>query len=388
MGMRRLPLLARIQDAALAAVLAAVSVVEIWLPLTSAQGEGSRIAVTVTAVLACAALAFRRVWPLLVLLAIVVPWPVVFTLMPLPVLFWGQFAPFLVALYTVARHGRRREPLYGALAAAALLLFIDLRVPLLSSPEEIVFHWTAGTLVWLAGWGLGEFERRARSSALRAAEVEVASRTQTLTAIADERARIARELHDIVAHSMSVIALQAGTGRMVIERDTGAAREALAVIEQTSRASLSEMRQLLAVLRRDDDPAHELTPAPGLADVHALVAQLVGSGVTVDVRVEGEPDGVPAGVDLAAYRIVQEGLTNALRHSGASQVTVAVRHQPDELHLEVRDNGQGLQRTENPGHGLVGVRERVALYGGTVEVSNGSDSGVKLTATLPTGRPA
>ncbi len=103
---------------------------------------------------------------------------------------------------------------------------------------------------------------------------------------------------------------------------------------------------------------------------------------------EGAPGPLPPGVDLAAYRIAQEGLTNALRHSGATEVTVAVRHQPDGLHVEVCDNGRGLQRTENPGHGLVGVRERVALYGGTVDVSNGPDSGVKLTATLPTGRPA
>ncbi len=109
----------------------------------------------------------------------------------------------------------------------------------------------------------------------------------------------------------------------------------------------------------------------------------------MDVRLvlEGAPQPLPPGVDLAAYRIAQEGLTNALRHSGATEVTVAVRHQPDVLRVEVRDNGRGLLRTENPGHGLVGVRERVALYGGTIDVSNGSDSGVRLTATLPTGRP-
>jgi signal transduction histidine kinase len=110
----------------------------------------------------------------------------------------------------------------------------------------------------------------------------------------------------------------------------------------------------------------------------------------VDVRlvVDGDPQPLPPGIDLAAYRIAQEGLTNALRHSGASQVTVAIRHQPDALQVEVHDNGRGLQRTKNPGHGLVGVRERVTLYGGTVEVANGPDSGVTLTATLPTGRPA
>jgi signal transduction histidine kinase len=222
-----------------------------------------------------------------------------------------------------------------------------------------------------------EHERRA--GALEKAREELAR-----YAVAQERLRIARELHDIVAHSMSVIALQAGTGRLVIERDAEAAREALAVIERTSRASLSEMRQLLAVLRHDDDRTGELAPAPGLADVHALVAQVVGSGVAVDVRVEGEPDGVPAGVDLAAYRIVQEALTNVLKHAGRARVTVGVRYTPEDVTVEVCDDGSvSGSGGSGGGQGMIGMRERVSLYGGDLRAGPREEGGFQVVARLP-----
>jgi signal transduction histidine kinase len=385
--MRRLPLVARVQDAALAAVLAAVSMVEIWLPLESAQGEGSRVAVTVTAVLACAALAFRGVAPLPVLLAIVLTWPVVYTLVAIPVLFWGQFAPFLVAVYSVARHGRGREPLYGALAAAALLLFLDLRVSVLSSPEEIVFHWTATTLVWLAGWGLGVFERRARASALLAAEVEVASRTQTITAIAEERARIARELHDIVAHSVSVMVIQAGAAEQVVDDDPAFVRSALGTIRATGSGALAEMRRLVSMLRdRDaDGNSAPLAPQPGLEGLPDLVETARRSGAHVELRIEGDIQELPIGVDLAAFRVVQEALTNIRRHSSAAHVWVTVRRSPDQLEVEIVDDGKTSAAAASPslGHGLLGMRERAELYGGTVEAGPLPEAGFRVRARLP-----
>ena len=147
------------------------------------------------------------------------------------------------------------------------------------------------------------------------------------------------------------------------------------------------MRRLFGVLRAEgDQPA--LEPQPGLTQLEALVERTRAGGLDARLVVEGQPRPLPPGIDLAAYRIAQEGLTNAIRHSGATRVTVTVHHLPDTLQVDVRDNGRGLRRTENPGHGLVGVRERVALYDGTVEVADVPDGGVLLSATLPTGRPA
>ena len=161
--------------------------------------------------------------------------------------------------------------------------------------------------------------------------------------------------------------------------------EELAQVEATARQALNEMRRLFGVLRAEGEEV-AMEPQPGLAQLGPLLERARSGGLDVRLEVVGDPRPLPPGVDLAAYRIVQEGLTNALRHSGASVVTVSVRHEPDAVRLEVCDNGSGLQRTKNPGHGLVGVRERVALYDGTVEVANGPDGGVRLVATLPTGR--
>jgi signal transduction histidine kinase len=322
----------------------------------------------------------RRRAPVVVLATVVVT-AVGYVALGLPVYFLGP--PVLVALYTLAVLRDRRTSLAG-LGVAELALAVTLpirRFPGLSS-------WVLYAALFAAAWLLGDNVRQRQAAAeeheRRARALEEAREELARYAVAQERLRIARELHDIVAHSMSVIALQAGTGRMVIERDAAAAREALAVIEQTSRASLSEMRQLLAVLRRDDDATRELTPAPGLADVHALVAQVVGSGVAVDVRVEGEPDGVPAGVDLAAYRIVQEALTNVLKHAGQARVTLVVRYTPEDVTIEVCDDGSASGGgAAAGGQGMVGMRERVALYGGDLRAGPREGGGFEVTARLP-----
>src|SRR3712207_4241380 len=249
----------------------------------------------------------------------------------------------------------------------------------------------AAAVVFLVGpWAVGRQTRlradQAEAAELRAAQLERETELQAALVAAAERTRIARELHDVVSHSISVVTIQV----QAVRRRLGAGHEAeaadLAQVEATARQALAEMRRLLGVLRADgEQPA--LEPQPGLTQLDALVDRARAGGLDVRLVVEGEPRPLPPGIDLAAYRIAQEGLTNALRHSAASQVTVSVRHEPDELRVDVRDDGHGLRRTEHPGHGLVGVRERVALYDGTVEVANGADGGVRLTATPPTGRP-
>jgi signal transduction histidine kinase len=256
--------------------------------------------------------------------------------------------------------------------------------------NEVVPSDVAAALVFLVGpWTVGRQSRlradRAEAAESRAAQLEREQELQAALVAAAERTRIARELHDIVSHSISVVTIQVQAVRRRLGPDQVAEAEDLAQVEATARQALNEMRRLFGVLRADgEEPA--LEPQPGLTQLEALVDRARAGGLDVRLVVEGAPRPLPPGIDLAAYRIAQEGLTNAIRHSSASRVTVSVRHQPDALEVEVRDNGRGLRRTGNPGHGLVGVRERVALYDGTVQVANGPDGGVVLAATLPTGR--
>jgi signal transduction histidine kinase len=251
----------------------------------------------------------------------------------------------------------------------------------------------------LSAWLLGNFvgSRRAHTAALedRNRQLEQARVELAEQAVTEERLRIARELHDVVAHSMTVVALHAGTGRMVADRDPAAARRALADIETTARSALSEMRRMLGLLRvSDDEDPGRLAPAPGLGDLDTLVADVVRSGLTVEVRVSGERTQVPAGVDLAAYRIVQEALTNVIKHAGRVRATVAVDYTDDAVTVGVDDDGpqrEPLAPTAAPpgtsGHGLVGMRERVSMYGGELDVGPGPSGGFHVGARLPFGGP-
>jgi signal transduction histidine kinase len=206
-----------------------------------------------------------------------------------------------------------------------------------------------------------------------------------------ERVRIARELHDVVAHSMSVIAMHAGTGRLAADRDPGAARRALEVAERVSRDALAELRRLVTVLRDVDDPVPALAPAPGLPDVHRLVAEVAAAGVTVDVHTVGDLRAVPGGVSLTAYRIVQEALTNVVRHASPARVQLTVRVGDGAVTLEVADDGG---RVAGPvpraagagsGHGTIGMRERAAVYGGDLESGPRPGGGWRVAARLPCG---
>ena len=249
-------------------------------------------------------------------------------------------------------------------------------------PALIVSAWLLGNYVGSRRRYTAELE--AKNRLLEQARFELADR-----AVTDERLRIARELHDVVTHTMSVVAVHAGTGRMVADDDPVAARQALATIETTTRSALVEMRRMLGILRGSDSRPGTLAPAPGLRDLDALVADVVRSGVTVEVRVEGDRTDVPAGVDLAAYRIVQEALTNVIKHAGRVRVTVAVRYSDDAVTVEVDDEGPaGDDSGSAPsatGHGLVGMRERVAMYDGDLDVGPGPIGGFHVAAPSPFG---
>ena len=228
-------------------------------------------------------------------------------------------------------------------------------------------------------------ERSLRTEALedRAQRLEREREERARQAVAEERARIARELHDVVAHSVSVIAVQTGSMRRRLRHEHPAEAEELAATERTARQALAEMRRMLGLLRADHDDV-ALAPQPGIADVDDLVEQSRGTGLDIRLHVEGEPTALAPGIDLAAYRIVQEALTNVIKHAGPAHAEVAVRFRERELELEVTDDGRGPRASQNGGgHGLVGMRERAALYSGSVEAGPQPDGGFAVRARLP-----
>jgi signal transduction histidine kinase len=200
--------------------------------------------------------------------------------------------------------------------------------------------------------------------------------------VAEERARIARELHDVVAHSISVMVVQAGAERRALRDDRAETREVLETIETTGRQTLAEMRRLLGMLRRSDDEI-ELAPQPGMEHVDALVDQVREAGLPVTLDVEGRRVPLPAGVDLSAYRIVQEALTNALKHAGPASARVTVRYGDGELELDIVDDGAGAVNGNGGGHGLIGMRERVTMFGGDLDAGARREGGYAVRARLP-----
>ena len=251
------------------------------------------------------------------------------------------------------------------------------------SPGELVFIPLLFGIAWLAGFALNARAEQADAAEARAAQAERERETAARIAVAEERARIARELHDIVAHAVSVMVLQVGAVRHKLPDELADESGALRGVEQAGRTALAEMRRLLSAMRRDGDDL-ELAPQPGLGGVGALVAEIGRAGLPVTLHVEGEAAPLPRAIDLSAYRIVQEGLTNALKHARAHRADVTLRYAPDELQIEVRDDGTG-GASNGPGYGLVGVGERVKIYGGTMTAGAAPDGGFVLGARLPLG---
>lgn len=235
---------------------------------------------------------------------------------------------------------------------------------------------------WISGFALQQRGARADEAELRAARLAREREEATRAAIADERARIARELHDVLGHSVSVMTIQASAVRRVLTSEQEKERAALLSVEQTGREALVEMRRLVGILRLGDG-APDLEPQPGVGQVPNLVAQARELGLAVELRVEGEPVPLPPGVDLTAYRLVQEGLTNARKHSNANLTEVRLRYVPNALEVEVCDDGRGTADVNEGGQGLIGMRERVSIYGGEFEAGPRAEGGYRLRARLP-----
>jgi len=288
-----------------------------------------------------------------------------------------------LTFYTVGRHVDERRAITAAGVGIAGL-WTHVLVSGQVDPQSFLF--SAG-LVVLTPWLLGRVNRQ-RAARIELLQQEALQRERV--AVGEERARIARELHDVVAHSVGAMVAQAQGAERMLDRDPERAREALQAIERTGRTALEEMRRSLGVLRRTDADA-PLAPQPGLDNLDALVAQARDSGLRVELVTEGEPAPLPAGVDLSAYRIVQEALTNTLKHAGPVQARVAVRYRGEQLELEISDDGRtpGRPPTRDDdagGQGLVGMRERVALYGGDLQAARRPEGGFVVRASLPLSR--
>jgi signal transduction histidine kinase len=236
------------------------------------------------------------------------------------------------------------------------------------------------------GFVLHERQVETEAAEQRATQAERDRENAARVAVAEERARIARELHDVVAHAVSVMVLQVGAVRHRMPAGDTEDRDALQNVEQAGRTALAEMRRLLDAMRREDEEL-ELAPQPGLDGIDKLLRDVGAAGLAVDLKVQGEPVQLPAGLDLSAYRIVQEGLTNALKHAAADHAEVHIRYGASHLEVEVRDDGRGPASAgaaaAGHGHGLVGIRERVKIYGGEVKVGTTEAGGFDLHARFP-----
>ena len=316
-------------------------------------------------------LAWRRRAPLLVL-AVVAGAVLAQAVAAEPAVTFGEFLAMMLATYSVAAHGSRYE---AALGGAAVAVAVAAHTAL--QPDRTSdFEWVYEAVYFGGAFVLGRVVRN------RAARHARERDERASAAAAEERARMARDLHDVIAHSVGVMVVQAGAARVALGDGDSHARSALEQVEDTGRQALAELRRLLGILRTDDGAAAR-APQPSLAGIGALVEQVRAAGLPVELTLEGERRSVPPGVELAAYRIVQEALTNALKHAGPAKASVRIAFTPRALELEIADDGAGAPSPDGGGHGLAGMRERAALYGGQVEAGVIPGGGFRVRARLP-----
>ena len=336
---------------------------EVWIWWVEAE-QGPRALASVALALMAAALLWRRRAPLPALGAMCVI-NAAWVLVDPPA---GALMPFVILLAGIFAAAQRETPRRAVAGGVAGLAAVWLEIAV--TDNDFANYMFTGVFVagaWLAGRGFRIRDERA----------DVLSRA----AIAEERARIARELHDVVAHNVSVMVIQSQAAQQSTEPDSEAGR-ALRSIESTGREALTEMRRLLGLLRREDEEV-ALAPQPSLRHLDHLTASVREAGLPVEVEIEGEPVSLPPGVDLSAYRIVQEALTNALKHAGAARARVVVSYGAGELELRISDDGAGAAAANGGGHGLIGMRERASVYGGVVESGSRPGGGYEIRARLP-----
>jgi signal transduction histidine kinase len=301
---------------------------------------------------------------------------------------FASFVAVMICVYTLLRHADARSAAAGlALVAAtvASTAVVEARtVPF--QPFDVVYP----LFYFGVAGGLGAFvrQRALRLTAVedRAAALEGELEREAELAAAEERARIARELHDVVAHGLSLMVVQAEAAEEMLSRSPAAAAQPLHRVQDTGRQALAEMRRLLGVLRTVDAGPPSTVPQPSLRRLPELVREAADVGLTVEIAVSGDPVDLAPGRELAAFRIVQEALTNTRRHARAGRACVRLDYSPTELRIDVTDDGRG-RTGAHEGHGLIGMRERTALYGGSLDVGPAAGGGFRVTAVLPVGEP-
>jgi signal transduction histidine kinase len=375
-------------DALLALGLAGTAQYEIWVrPVFDDGIPGPRLVNAVLLLLITVPLAWRRRAPTVVFALALASIGLQISLIDdarsvqPPFQHW---IALLIVFYSLGAHAdRRRALIAGALGGGAV--FVGDLVDLLlgqSMPQDTVPAWFMIGAAYGVGFALRGQRIQSTLLAHRAERLEREREQKARLAVAEERVRIARELHDIVAHAISVIVVQAQAGQRVLEGEQASAREALGSIETTGRQALVEMRRLLGILRKEDREL-ALVPRPSLAYLDVLAERVREAGLPVELHVEGEAKSLPPGVELSAYRIVQEALTNALKHAGPASAQVVVRYRAEEVELEISDDGRGPIDGREGGHGLIGMRERAALVGGNVESGSNGGCGFIIRARLP-----
>ncbi len=379
----------RVFDGVLAGVLAVVGVV--GTRVSAAESETRPGVLAYVLVLVCTVgLVWRRRYPLTVM---VVTLGAAVAIAAFGYPDGGTVIAALIAFYSAAAYGRRRRAAIASVTFGAALAVLWLsRGQSGTTAQDVLSNF----FVFGAAWAVGEIirTRRERIATLeeRAAVLERERVDEARRAVAEERLRIAQELHDVVAHAMSVITVQAGVGAHVIDTQPADAKRALEAIETTGRSALQELRRMLGVLRSENDPRGALSPAPDRDSVETLVQSVRDAGVPVELRWEGDPaTPVPESVRLTGYRILQEALTNVVKHAGRASVTVTIRLDTDHASLEVVDDGRGYAVSPNgagSGHGLIGMRERVAVFSGTLVAGPVPGGGFRVLAMLPFEPPA
>jgi len=366
-------------DLLLAVALAGAVQAEVWIWWVEVE-QGPKAVAAAFGLALAVPLIWRRRRPLASVVAVVAVYATWIAVAPPR----GSLMPYLVVLvaaYSVAAHGSSRQSWTGLGLTVAAEVLLVARTTNDLADYAFILSFLIGA--WLAGRGMRVRQQRADELFGRAVKAEVEREEKARAAVAEERGRIARELHDIISHSVSVMVVQAGAAEQVLDSDRDQVRTSLLAIQQTGRDARLELRRLLGVLRTGDDHRPGYGPQPGLAQLADLAAQLRGSGMELAVRVEGTARPLPPGLDLAAYRIAQEAVTNAVKHSGARHADVVVRWGRDAVTIEVLDDGTAGAAGTDGGFGLDGMRERAALYGGELEHGRRPDGGFGVRARLP-----
>jgi signal transduction histidine kinase len=358
------------------AVLVAVQV-EAWTAALATHRQGPYWAEALGYGVAALALVFRRIYPFGCVLVVCGAMALEFAIFGSPEGFGVMTIP-MVAAYTVANREERRRALWGLAAVLGLGLAWMGFDPLTVRPSQYA-QASAWLAPWVIAWLLGAYLRTRR---LYVQGLVREREERALTAVAEERNRIARELHDVIGHSVSVMTVQASAVRRLMRPDQTKERAALETVEATGREALSEMRRMVGVLRSAGD-APDLAPPPSLDQLEAMVESFRRAGLDVATESEGEAVPLPPALELTAYRLVQEALTNTLLHAQATRVVVRVSFREGSLLLSVRDSGRGPSGAVAPGHGLLGMRERVEVYGGALTAGAAEGGGYELRAELP-----